>query len=62
MTDEALMRLAMVFAKIQKIVFGVSLKDVSPKLIQISTDEFLSKSPHQIEVVKNFMLEECGLV
>lgn len=50
---------AMVFAKIEKLVYGISLKDVSLNPINISIDEFLSKSPNKFEVIKNFMVKEC---
>lgn len=50
---------AMIFAKVEKLVFGVSLKDVSPVRIDINIDEFIEKSPHKIKVIKNFMEQEC---
>jgi len=53
---------AMSFAKIKRLVYGVSLKDASQKgkLIDIDINSFLAKSPHKIKVVRNFMKEECG--
>lgn len=52
---------AIVFSKIEKLVYGVSLKDISDKksLIDIDTDSFLAKSPRKFQVVKNFMESEC---
>ena len=52
---------AIAFAKIDRLFFGVSLADVSPaeKLINISTDEFLEKSPYKFQLIKNFLEEEC---
>ncbi len=47
---------AMSFAKIKRLVYGVSLKEASPTSIDISVDEFLSKSPNKFEVVKNFLV------
>lgn len=50
---------AMIFAKIEKLVYGINLKEVSPNAIDISIDEFLSRSPCRFEVIKNFMNKEC---
>ncbi len=52
---------AITFAKIKKLVFGVSLRGASPKekFIDISTGTFLSHIPYKIEVLKNFMEKEC---
>lgn len=52
---------AITFSRIEKIVYGTSLRDVSEKekIIDITLDEFLAKSPRKIEVVRNFMEEEC---
>lgn len=50
---------AMIFAKVKKLYYGVSLKNVSPSTINISIDEFLSRSPNKFEVVKNYMEREC---
>lgn len=52
---------AIAFAKIDKLVYGLSLKDVSPqeKLVDMDIDTFLPKLPHKIKVIKNFMEEEC---
>jgi tRNA(Arg) A34 adenosine deaminase TadA len=50
---------AMTFAGIEKLVYGVSLKDVSPKVIEITLEEFLEHSPRKLNVEKNFMQEEC---
>jgi len=52
---------AIVFSKINKLVYGISLTEVSPsnKRIQISMDEFLSKCPNRPEVVNNYLVDEC---
>jgi tRNA(adenine34) deaminase len=52
---------AIIFSNMQKMVYGLTLKNVTPKerLIDIDIDTFLSKAPHKIEVIKNFMEEEC---
>ena len=52
---------ALEFAKIKKIVYGLSLKDIYPKerLIDIDINTFLTKLPHKIEVLKNFVKDEC---
>jgi tRNA(adenine34) deaminase len=50
---------AMIFAKINKLVYGITLREVSPTLIEIDIDTFLAKSPYRFEIVKNFMVEEC---
>lgn len=50
---------AMVFAKVKKLVYGLSLKEISPRLIDIKIDTFFERSPYKFEVVKNFMEEEC---
>ena len=50
---------AIAFSKIKKLVYGLNLKDVSDGLININIDEFLQKSSHKFEVVKNFMETEC---
>ena len=50
---------AMTFAKVKKLFYGISLKDVSPQLIEIDIDTFLDKSPNKLEVIKNFMVEDC---
>lgn len=55
---------AIAFAKIEKLIYGVSLRDVTPKekRIDIDIDTFLAKSPHKIEVIKDFMKEECSKI
>ena len=52
---------AIAFSKIRKIVYGLQLKDVlsKEKLIDIDIERFLSLLPYKIEVVKNFMKDEC---
>ncbi|MBD3311459.1 MAG: nucleoside deaminase [Candidatus Magasanikbacteria bacterium] len=52
---------ALCFAKIDKLFYGLSLKDVSPKEKSISIDiyTFLKEAPYKFEVVKNFMKDEC---
>ncbi len=42
-----------------RIVYGVSLKDVSSGFMDIDIDTFLSKAPHHVAVTKNFMQEQC---
>ncbi len=53
---------AICFARIEKIYYGLTLKEVSPmnRIINIDISTFLKKSPHKIEVVDNFMKKECG--
>jgi len=55
---------AISFAKISRLVYGVALKDVSPKdkRIDIDIDTFLSRSPNKIEVVRGFYEGECRLI
>jgi len=52
---------AIAFAKMNRLVYGLSLNEVSPreKMIDIGINEFLTKAPIKIEVLKNFMKEEC---
>ena len=50
---------ALSFAKIRKLFFGVSLKNVSPVLIDIDLDTFLLRSPNKFEIIRNFMEDEC---
>ena len=52
---------ALAFANVQKIFYGVNLRDVSPKnkRVDISLNSFLKNSPRKIEVVSNFMEEVC---
>ena len=52
------------FARIDKIYYGLTLREVSfiNKIIDINIDTFLEKSPHKIEVIKNFMKEECSKI
>lgn len=51
---------AFAYARIDKIFFGVKLRDVYPldKIIDVSTEEFLEHSPHKMEIVGEFMSEE----
>ncbi len=53
---------AIVFARIDKVVYGLSLNGVFPGggFFQMDAVSFLSKSPRKIELVKNFMEEECA--
>ncbi|MBI4177738.1 MAG: nucleoside deaminase [Candidatus Aenigmarchaeota archaeon] len=56
---------AIVFAKIGRIVYGLSFSDMFPDGMFYEKDMelFLSKAAHKIEVVKNFMKKECaGLI
>lgn len=52
---------AMAFAKIKKLLYGLILKEAFPKerIIDIDIDTLLTKSAHKIQVVKNFMRDEC---
>lgn len=52
---------AIVFAKIGRIVYGLSFLDMFPDGVfyEKDIDSFLSKASHKIEFVKNFMREEC---
>jgi tRNA(Arg) A34 adenosine deaminase TadA len=55
---------AVTFAKIERLFYGISLPDVSPKdkRIDISIDEFLEKTPHKFKVIRNFLEEECKML
>lgn len=55
---------AIVFAKISKLYYGISLSNVSPKhkMININTDDFLIKSPLKIEITKNYLEDECKVL
>lgn len=55
---------AITFAKIKRLFYGISLPDASPKdkRIDIGIDEFLERSPHKFEVIKNFLEEECKVL
>ncbi len=55
---------AIAYAKIEKLYFGVNLKVVSPKekIIDISLETFLEKSPWKIKVVRNFLADECSKI
>jgi len=53
---------AITFAKIQKLVFGVPLEKVtaqSSSYVNVSLDEFLSRSSRKFEVTRNFMEDKC---
>ena len=50
---------AMIFARIDKLAYGLSLREVSSEIIDIDIDTFLNKSPYRFEVVKNYMEDEC---
>lgn len=52
---------AIIFSKIQKLTYGLTLGDVigPNKMISISLNEFLQSSPRKIMVNPNFMEEEC---
>lgn len=49
---------ALVFAKVEKLIFGMSLKDAR-SVIDISIDEFMDRSGYKFELIKNFMEVEC---
>ena len=53
---------AIAFAKIGRLVYGLSLNDVTPpeKMINIDINEFLAKAPNKFKVLGNFMKEECS--
>ena len=53
---------AIAFAQMERIVYGLTLKNVFPKerLFDFDIDMLLSRSPKKIEVVKNFMEDECS--
>lgn len=52
---------AIAFAKIPRLVYGLSLREVSEKsrLVDIELDTFLAKALYKIEIVRDFMKEEC---
>ena len=52
---------AIAYAKIKRIVFGLNLRDVSPKekIIDISLEDFLKAAPYKIEITKNLLEKEC---
>lgn len=49
------------YAKIKKIVYGLSMKESYPvsRIIDVDSSLFLEKSPHKIEIVPSFLVEEC---
>jgi tRNA(Arg) A34 adenosine deaminase TadA len=53
---------AIAFARMERIVYGLTLKKVFPKerLFDFDSDVLLSRSPKKIEVIKNFMEDECS--
>lgn len=56
---------AIAYAKIKKLVFGLSLEDIRPEassFVGISLDEFLSKSSRKFEVMRNFLEAECKVL
>lgn len=58
--EPCLMCLAAIsFAEVERLFFGISLKDASSENIDISTDYFISKSRHKFQVIKNFLKENC---
>jgi tRNA(adenine34) deaminase len=52
---------ALSYAKIKKLVFGLSMKETfsTDRIIDFNIDTFLEKSPHKFDVVKGFMKDEC---
>ena len=52
---------ALSYARIKRIVYGLTLRKVFPeeRIFAFDIDVLLSKSPRKIEVVKNFMEDEC---
>ena len=52
---------AIIYAKIDCLVYGLNLSDVSPKnkMITIDIDTFLNNAPRKLKVVQNFMHKEC---
>ncbi len=52
---------ALSYAKVKKVVYGLSLRETYPKerIIEIDIDYVLGRAPHKFELVKNFMQEEC---
>ncbi len=52
---------ALMYAKIARLVYGATLKEVVPKekYIPLSAEEFLKLSPRKFELEKNFMQKEC---
>ncbi len=52
---------ALMYAKVSRLVYGATLKEVVPKekYIPISAKEFLKISPRKFEIVPSFMKEQC---
>jgi len=52
---------ALSYAKVEKIVYGLNLREVYPKerIIDLDINLFLEKNPNKMEVVRNFMQGEC---
>ena len=52
---------ALSYAKVKKIIYGMSMNETYTKdrIISIDIDQFQEKSPHKIEIQKDFMKEQC---
>ncbi len=50
---------AFMFAKVKKIVYGVSLDKLSSTIISITSEEFILKAQYKVTIVKNFMEKDC---
>lgn len=52
---------AIAYAKIKRMVFGLNLRDVSPKekIIDILLEDFLKAAPYKIEITRNLLEKKC---
>ncbi len=50
---------AMIFAKVERLVYGLNLSEVGPKVIDLDIDNILKSTSRKIEIQKNFMAEDC---
>ena len=52
---------ALSYAKIKKLVYGLSMKETysANRIINIDINQFLAKSPHKFEIIQDFMKDEC---
>ncbi len=53
---------ALTHAKVERLFFGISLADVlsESNSVDITTDQFIERSSHKIEIHKNLFEEKCS--
>ena len=51
---------ALILAKVDTLFYGATLTEYNLTDIKITMDEVLSKSSQKLNVIKNFMEEECS--